>query len=162
MQVVNDLGKTTIPKYILEFTPTIQTVKRALRLIKQHRPENNLYQRAYSYSVIAEKRHNKYIAFKHKTYPEEYKPFKPAPLNEIIAAISHACRSEAYMTACGIIESNNWLSDEEQDYMKKQSDKGILINRTATDKKLFCEKSKHASNGGVISKNLVNYFCETS
>lgn len=162
MEVINDLGKAIIPKYILEYTPIIQTVKRALRLIKQQTPDNKLYQKAYDDSVTAENDHNNYISTKHKTYPNKYNPFKSASLKNIIASISHACRAKAYMTACGIIENNYWLNNEEQKHLKKQLEKGIQIKRTAANKKLFCEKAKRASKGGVISLNLVKYFCETS
>ena len=98
----------------------------------------------------------------HKTYPKEYNPFKPVPLESIITAISHACRAKAYMTACGIIENNYWLSAEEQIYLKKQMEKGIQVTRTAATKKQFCVKAKFASNGGVISQNMVTYFCKSS
>ncbi|MFT5521719.1 MAG: hypothetical protein ACI9IA_002324 [Enterobacterales bacterium] len=162
IEVIGDLGKTAIPKYILEYSPVIQIVKRVLRLIRQQNPNNKRYQRAYNYSLIVEKNHNDYIAFMRKTYPKEYNPFDQAPLNNIIAVISETCRNKAYMTACGIIESNDWLSSKEQIYLKGQLEKGIQVRRTAVEKKLFCEKAKHASNGGVISTISVNYFCGTS
>ena len=161
-EIIDDLGKTTIPNSILEFTPIIQTVKRALRLIQEQIPDNELYQRAYNYSVIAEKYHNNYIATKHNTHPKKYNPFEPITLENVIAAISHACRVEAYMTVCGVVEGNYWLNGEEQIYLKNQMNKGTQVRITAANKKLFCEKAKLASNGGVISRKMVNYFCQVN
>jgi len=157
--IIKDLGKTSIPNSILEFTPIIQNVKAALRFIKELIPDNELYQTAYGYTLTTERSHNNYIATKHRSHPKIYSPFDPIKLEHIVAAISHACRAEANMTICGVIESNYWLSGEEQIYLKNQIQKDIHLRVTAIDKNKLCEKAKLASQSGVISRKMVDNFC---
>lgn len=158
-EVVSNFSRENIPSSILEFTSIIQIVKRTLTVINEQVPDNELYQRALLYSRDAEVSHAKYISIKQKLYPDSYNPFDPVNLVDIIAAISHGCRARAYMTICAAIEGNYWLRGEEQIYLKKQRDRGLMLNLTVANKKLFCSKARSGNQSGVVSRKVVDYFC---
>ena len=158
-EVISNLGRTNIPNSISEFTSIIEIVKRTLTIINEQIPDSDLYQRALLYSKDAELTHNNYMSTTHKVYPDDYNPFDPVKLVDIIAVISQGCRERAYMTICAAIEGNYWLHGEEQIYLKKQLDKGLKLKLTIVNKQLFCSKARFANQGGVVSHKIVDYFC---
>jgi len=159
-EVINNLGKAVIPDSILEFTPIIQIIKRTLTVINEQIPNNDLYKRALKYSIEAELFHNKFLTKRHKVFPKDYNPFEPVKLVNIIAAISHGCRSQAYMTICAAIEGNYWLNGEEQIYLKQQQESGLHYVVTEANSKSYCKKATIANQGGVVSHKIVQYFCQ--
>ncbi len=155
-EVINDLGKVTLPNSVLEFTPIIQIVKRTLALAAEQIPNKALYRKAYQYTLDAEIAHQRYMSKTHKKVPNNYNPFDPVKLVDIIAAISDSCRAQGYMSICGVIEGNYWLNGEEQMFLKNAQNKPII---TPSNQKKFCEKAKIANQGGVISRRMLDSFC---
>jgi len=158
-QVINDLGRTTVPDSILQFTAIIKVVKRTLRVVIDQSPDNGLYRRAYRYTQDAEVNHRKYLSKQHKNYPINYNPFAPIELSDIISAISGSCRINGFMTVCGAIESNYWLNGEEQIYLSK-SRVSAYTNSTKGNDIALCNKAKRANYSGVVSGRVVDYFCK--
>ncbi len=159
-EVMNNSGKYSLPDSVQKFTHIIQMLKNTLSLINQQTPGVDLYQRAYKYSLDADSKHNKFLSIRHKTMPVKYNPFEPEKLTKIIAAISKGCRIDAYMTVCGAIEGDDWLSTEEQNYRQKQRAGDFQYYATPQNNKLLCEKAKRANQGGVISKGMQEVFCQ--
>ena len=155
-EVINDLGKVTLPDSVLEFTPIIQIVKRTLSLAAMQIPDKELYRKAYQYTLDAEVTHQTFLSKAHKKVPLNYNPFDPVKLVDIIAAISDSCRNQGYMSICGVIEGNYWLNGEEQIFLKKSQNQPMV---TPSNQKKFCEKAKIANQGGVISRRMLDSFC---
>jgi len=161
-EIMNDYGKKVLPDYILEYRPIIQSVKRVLALLIQYQPDSELYQKAYTNTEEIEKLHNKFLDTHQKTAPTKYDPFITKKADSIVAAISRGCRFEAHMTVCGMIESNQWLFDKEQTYIKARFENELFYEITESDRKLYCEKAERANQGGVVSRNMMEYFCTKS
>jgi len=159
-EVINNLGRAALPDSILQFSAIIKVVKRTLRIVIEQSPENNLYSRAYRYTQDAEVNHRTYLSTKHRSYPQNYNPFEPIELSDVIAAISNACRIEGYMTVCGAIEGNYWLNGEVLIYLKNKKNKAYS-NAEANNDIAFCNKAKRANYSGVVSRRVVNSFCNS-
>jgi len=155
-EVINDLGKVTLPNSVLEFTPIIQIVKRTLALAAEQMPDKELYRKAYQYTLDVEIAHQSFMSKAHKKVPNNYNPFDSVKLADIIAAISDSCRIQGYMSICGVIEGNYWLNGEEQLFLKKSQNQPMII---PSNQKKFCEKAKTANQGGVISRRMLDSFC---
>lgn len=158
-EVISDLGKVTLPNSVLEFTPIIQIVKRTLALAAEQMPNKELYRKAYQYTLDAEIAHQRFLSQKHKKVPYNYNPFDPVKLVDIIAAISDSCRTQGYMSICGVIEGNYWLNGEEQIFLTKLQKKNNQPKIAGANQKKYCEKAKMANLGGVISRRMLASFC---
>ncbi|MCP3674104.1 MAG: DUF4124 domain-containing protein [Gammaproteobacteria bacterium] len=155
-EVINDFGKAAFPDSVLEFSPIIQIMKRTLALAAEQMPDKELYRKAYQYTLDAEVGHLRYMSTTHKEVSNNYNPFDPVKLVDIIAAISDSCRSHGYMSICGAIEGNYWLSGEEQRFLKNAQNKPLS---SPSNQKKFCEKAKIANQGGLISRRMLGSFC---
>ena len=153
-------GRKAVPQSVLQYTPILQILKRALLLIKQEMPNDEQYQRAYNYTLKAERYHTNYIYSQKSQFPENYSPFDSIELTNIVAAISHACRAQAFMSVCGVIEGNAWLNGQERIYLSDRLGQGLNYFVTPEARNDKCKKAVNAHAGGVISSNMRSYFCE--
>jgi hypothetical protein len=159
-ETINKLGKKNIPDSVLAFTPMIQVLKRALTLINKQTTDKSIYTRAHRSILQAERNHTNFISQQQSSFTENYSPFDKIELLSLIAAISYACRSEGMMSICGVIEGNNWLKQQETNYLEDLEMKGLNLLVTSERQNKLCNKARTAHTGGVITRNMRNYFCE--
>ena len=147
-------GKTIPPKNVTDYTPVLKLARESLALLQLIEPDQLVYSALYDTINKAHNRHVHFLSFPESKRFARYDPLGTSLQQQLIATLSTACRIRGHLTICAAIEGNPWFTALEQEYFDLYKENFRLTKR-------FCEKAESAHIGGVISRQMQNFFCQT-
>jgi hypothetical protein len=156
---VDKRGQERAPDNVQIFGSAIQLLKRSYALLTIYEPENREYSELYNAVSRAEMKHMRFMSNPMPSRYNNYSPFNKDTQARIIASISDACRYRGYFSVCAAMEGNPWIAKLEMNYHREELRTNYSHSSSNSD---FCDKAVDAREGGVISDDLMAYFCSSA